>query len=106
MFRIRKDTFRLLPLFLLCAGLIAYFSYHAVHGKHGLRAKAALQARVEALENDLNTLRTERERIERKTARMNGPARDEDLIEEQARTVLNFAHPDDIVLIKPAPRQP
>jgi cell division protein FtsB len=56
----------------------------------------------EALENELSAIRTERQRYERKTVQMNGPVRDEDLIEEQARTVLDFAHPDDIVLIRPA----
>ncbi len=104
--QLRKETARLLLYFLLCAGLIAYFSYHAVHGKHGLHAKAELSARVDALESELRSLRTERQRLERKASHMAGAKRDEDLIEEEARTVLNFAHPDDIILIKPRPREP
>jgi cell division protein FtsB len=106
MLHIRKETARLMLYFLLCAGLIAYFSYHAVHGKHGLRAKAELTARVEALESELQTLKAERLRLERKAAGMIGPRRDPDLIEEEARTVLNFAHPDDIILVRPRPREP
>ena len=104
--QLRKETARLLLYFLLCAGLIAYFSYHAVHGKHGLRAKAELSARVDVLESELKALKTERQRLERKTSHMAGAKRDEDLIEEEARTVLNFAHPDDIILIKPRSREP
>jgi cell division protein FtsB len=101
---LRKETARLLLYFLLCTGLIVYFSYHAVHGKHGLHAKAELQSRVEALENELRALKAETQRYDLRTARMNSASRDEDLIEEQARAVLNFAHPDDILLVRPRSR--
>jgi cell division protein FtsB len=103
--QLRKETARLFLYFLLCAGLIAYFSYHAVHGKHGLRAKAELSARVDVLESELKALKTERQRLELKTSHIAGAKRDEDLIEEEAR-IAHFAHPDDIILKKSRPREP
>jgi cell division protein FtsB len=82
--------------------LIGYFSYHAVKGRHGLEARSSLEVRVRALEAELTRLKTEREQLERKAAAMTlGPSGDPDLIEEQARAILNFARPGDVVYVQP-----
>ncbi len=102
MVQARNKSAKIAFYLLICIGLIAYFSYHAIHGRHGLEAKTQLEVRIKSLESELNALKTERQRLERDTAHMtSGPGRDDDLIEEQARAVLNFANPNDIVLVKP-----
>ncbi len=87
-------------LLLLFLGLIAYFGYHAVKGQYGLEARTAIGARVKSLEAELKLIKAEREGFERRASAMTvGAGGDKDLIEEQARLILNFAHPDDIILI-------
>lgn len=87
---------------MLSVGLTGYFAYHAVHGQHGLRSRAQIEKRIEALEAEHKLLSTERERLERQAAAITaGEGRNDDLIEEQARAILNYASPGDVILIIP-----
>lgn len=97
---------RQLVFFLVCAGLIAYFSYHAVHGGHGLEMRAALEKRIHALEAELAGLRAERRLFERDVSLVTEKAaREPDLLDEQARAILNFARPTDILLVRHRPNE-
>ncbi len=88
-------------LLAVCLALIAYFSYHAVEGDHGLHRRAALAKKIALLEAELAALKRERRRIERDVALMTTRARtDPDVLDEQARTLLNYAHPDEIVILR------
>jgi cell division protein FtsB len=92
---------RSLLFFAVCVGLIAYFSYHAVHGGHGLKTRAALEARIQGLEAELAALRAERKLFERDVALVTDKVeREPDLLDEQARALLNFAKPTDIILVR------
>jgi cell division protein FtsB len=92
---------RSLLFFAVCAGLIAYFSYHAVHGGHGLEMRASLEKRIQALEAELAGLRAERKLFERDVSLVTDrAAREPDLLDEQARALLNFAKPTDIILVR------
>ncbi|MDZ4792042.1 MAG: septum formation initiator family protein [Hyphomicrobiales bacterium] len=94
---IRKKLILLLAVNL---GLCGYFTYHAVNGRHGLEARMGVEARVKSLEAELKLIKAEREGLERRAAAMtDGPAGDRDLIEEQARVILNFSHPADIIML-------
>lgn len=89
-------------LLALCLALIGYFSYHAVEGDHGLHKRAALGEKVERLETELAALRKERLRIEHDVALMTDRAQSEpDLLDEQARALLNYVRPGDIVVLRP-----
>ena len=89
-------------LFLLaCLGLIGYFAYHAVEGEHGLHKRAQLESRVRQLQDDLAALQRERQRIEHDVALITDRAKSQpDLLDEQARALLNYARPDEIVVLK------
>jgi cell division protein FtsB len=92
-------------LFAVCLALIGYFAYHAVEGNHGLHRRAALQEKIARLETELSSLKAERERIEHEVALITARVREQpDLLDEQARGLLNFARPGDMVVLRPKAR--
>ena len=90
--------FRSFIFFLGTAGLIGYFSYHLVVGDHGLTSRAELQKQVAALQGELDGLKEVRKQIERDVDLMRADQLDPDMLDERARAILNFAHPNDIVI--------
>jgi cell division protein FtsB len=90
-------------LFAVILALIGYFSYHAVNGDHGLHRRTALAAQVQELEAELAALKNQREQIEHDVALVTKRARTEpDLLDEQARSLLNFVRPGEIIVLRPA----
>lgn len=89
-------------LFALCVALIAYFSYHAVDGDHGLHKQAMLAEKIKRLEAELAALKDERQRIEHDVSLVTTRVRtDPDMLDEQARSLLNFVRPGEIVVLRP-----
>ncbi len=86
------------PLLALGAG--GYFGYHLQHGDHGLKARADLERRKDVPEGELAGLREVRLRIERDVALLEPESLDPDMLDERARTILNLAHSDDLVMMK------
>lgn len=98
----KRRNGRYLALFALFLALIGYFSYHAVQGDHGLHKRTALAGKIDKLEAELAALKEERQRIEHEVALVTARARSEpDLLDEQARSLLNFVRPGDIVVLRP-----
>jgi cell division protein FtsB len=81
-------------------GMIVYVGSDAVRGPHGLVANQMLRARIAAMKRDLAALKAQRARLER-DAELLGPkaASQPDLLDEQARALLDFARPTDIVIV-------
>ncbi len=98
----RKSKNGRAALFLaMCLALIGYFAYHAVEGEHGLHKRAQLAQRVRQLEEELTALKRERELIEHDVALITTRAKEQpDLLDEQARALLNYARPDEIVVLR------
>jgi cell division protein FtsB len=85
----------------VCLALIGYFAYHAVEGEHGLHKRALLESRLRQLQEELAALTRERERIEHDVALITTRAKEQpDLLDEQARALLNYARPDEIVVLR------
>lgn len=86
--------------FILLCGIIAYVASDAVRGSHGLIANQLLRSRVETLKKELATLKAQRSQLER-DAELLGPKSVEQpaLLDEQARSLLDLAHPSDIVIV-------
>ena len=77
-----------------------YVATEAVRGAHGLAAHKQLNARVEALTKELGALKAEHERLERDAALLKDKAAAQPaLLDEQARSLLDLAHPADIVIV-------
>ena len=77
---------------------MAYFGYHAVQGEHGLLARNALSAQVEDARATLSDLHAERRRLEALVGLMAPDRVDRDMLDERTRAMLNYAHPDDLVI--------
>ena len=79
--------------------LVVYFVYHAVQGDHGALAWRQLDLRIIEARVTLEELAGRREALEHRVKLLLPESLDPDMLEEQGRRLLNFTHPDDIVLI-------
>lgn len=90
---------RFIPLFGIMFA-IAYLGYHAWTGEQGVRSHMRIQTEIVQAQAELGRVRSEREAKEDRVSRLDetGPGVDVDYLEERARAVLRFAHPDEIVV--------
>jgi cell division protein FtsB len=94
-------------LYALAVALIGYFGINAYSGKHGLRAKQALEEQQSQLSAELRRMRNERKSWERRVALLRSDKLDPDMVDERARTLLNYVDPRDLTfLVQTPPRQP
>ena len=98
-------TYRSACITLTCFGFLAYFAYHLFVGDHGLEARARLQTEVKLLDSELKGLEAVRERLDRDVALMRADKLDPDMLDERARAILNFSHPNDIVIMNKSPQR-
>jgi cell division protein FtsB len=81
--------------------ILAYFAYHAVEGNHGLLARSHLENELGGLQQKAATLHEQRLRLERRVALLRPDNLDPDLLAEEARRVLGYAHPDEVIILTP-----
>jgi cell division protein FtsB len=79
--------------------LLAYFLYHMVQGDHGVLALLQLSAKVSEAERVYAGLHEQRTQLEARVALLRPDNLDPDMLEERARVMLNFAHPNELVII-------
>ena len=84
---------------LLALGLTGYFVYHAFHGDHGVLAHQRLERQIETLTKELGLVRSERETLEKRVSLLRSQSLDPDMLEERARRTLNYAHPNDVIIL-------
>ncbi len=75
-----------------------YFGWNAVHGKSGLEAQIAEQAELTAAQQTFAKVDADRVRWETRIADLSSQSVDADMLDGQARQVLNLADPDDLVI--------
>lgn len=90
----------------LCACAIAYFGYYMVDGERGLRAYARLGQQIEQVKGEVASVAAVRAALERRVALLRPDALDPDMLDEQARRVLDEVRPDEVVLFRPRPSAP
>jgi cell division protein FtsB len=88
-----------LGLYVMAALLIGYFGVNAYSGNHGLKAKEDLDQQIVALSTDLDHLKRERAQWERRVALLRAGKLDPDMLDEQARTLLDYVAPNDLTLM-------
>ncbi len=85
----------------LWGGVIVYFAYFAVNGERGLTAMHQVQAEVEQAKLRLDRVHQERTRLENRSALLRPDNLDADMLDERARLMLNYSHPDDVIIMLP-----
>ena len=90
-------------LYSMAAMLLGYFGVNAFTGNHGLKARHELDAQIASLNTERDQLRAERQRWEQRVALLKPDGLDPDMLDERARTLLEYVDPRDLILI---PRKP
>lgn len=80
----------------------SYFVYHAFHGQRGLLARGELITRLADLQHEHANLLKERKVWERRVDLLSADKLDPDFLEENVRSALNWAHPNDVLLVERA----
>jgi cell division protein FtsB len=83
------------------AAIVGYFAYHATQGDRGLIALSHLQNEIQQAEAVLAQVRGERTDLEQRASLLKRDHLDPDMLDERARAVLNYSHPDDVIILVP-----
>ena len=99
-----RSILNMLALYALAALLIGYFGVNAYNGNRGLKAKEDIDRQMAALTAELDRLKVEQAQWERRIALLKSGDLDPDMLDEQARLLLDYADPRDLTLMlnKPA----
>ncbi|MGL4490752.1 MAG: FtsB family cell division protein [Rhizobiaceae bacterium] len=100
--RQKKRTYRskfVLPtLTIMC---LSYFGFHALHGHYGIYSAEQLELRKAMLTAQLAERTGQRQALERQVALLQDNHVERDMLEEQARRMLNYSNPADITILDP-----
>ena len=96
-----------LALYCLAGLFIGYFGVNAYTGKNGLKARQGLDQQIADLARELDGIKTERARWERRVALLKSDQIDPDMLDERARLLLEYADPRDVtIMVKQRPSAP
>ena len=96
----RHNPFARLIVPAICALLIAYFLFHAWSGRYGIEAMRQLEDDRTQLEFELVRLKEKRAALEARVNLLRDGTIEKDMLDEQARYMLNLAAPDEIVILR------
>lgn len=83
----------------LFACTLAYFVYHAVHGDRGVMAWLKLKDELAQARAEQAELAAQRADLEHRVGLLRGNPMDADLLDERARLLLNYGHPDELTIL-------
>jgi cell division protein FtsB len=95
--RAAKVQRKLLGPLLLALGVF-YLVFHVISGEHGLYALLREEHKLSVLNAELNDVQAQRKGLEHKVKLMGDKTLDRDMLDEQARSVLDDAAKDEIVI--------
>jgi cell division protein FtsB len=101
-FREMRRRAKVLVAPVLGLALTGYFAYHLVEGDRGLRAWMRLTQELRTAKTGLADVAAERAKLERRASNMRSGHLDSDLLDSQVRRTLDFAAPDEMVIIRQA----
>jgi cell division protein FtsB len=88
------------PFFGVC--LLVYFVYHAVQGERGLIAWARVSKDIESTQAALLASRAQEHGLEARVRLLRPDSLDRDMLDEQARRMLNVIRPGEKVILLPS----
>ncbi len=86
---------------LLGVAAMAYFAYHAMHGDRGITTWWSLRHGIEAAREELATVSAERQRLEHRVSLLRPHHLHPDILDEQARRMLNLIGPNEVIVLTP-----
>lgn len=95
-----KRKFDLIVM-LVCMVLLGYFGWHGYYGPRSFDHRDALAAKAEALDMKATAIREERLALERKVSLMRPESIDPDMLDELARSTLDFGKRGELVVKLP-----
>ena len=87
-----------LAVTLVSLTLAAYFVFSAIQGDYGVLRRAEYQSESKSLTPSFKQLQRSIALLENKTLRLSDHYLDIDLLDQQARDILGFIRPDEIVI--------
>jgi len=88
-----------IALYVASFGAAGFFIHEAQSGNRGTERNAAIQADVLKLVSELEAVKRQRSEIERRNSQLSLQSLDADFLDERARSVLNVANPNEVVIL-------
>ena len=95
-----RSILQTVTLHLGAAALIGYFAFQGYNGQYGLLARRSFEQQHAELSEERDRLRAQRQAIESKVRLLSPERIDADMLDEEARLLLNLVHPKDLVLLR------
>ena len=95
-----RSILQAVTLHLGAAALIGYFAFQGYNGQYGLLARRSFEQQHAELTEERDRLRAQRMAIESKVRLLSPERIDADMLDEEARLLLNLVHPKDLVLLR------
>jgi cell division protein FtsB len=92
-----------LGLYVMAALLIGYFGVNAFSGDRGLKAQKDIDQQIASLSAELTHLQVERGQWERRLGLLKSNRIDPDMLDERARALLDYTHPNELTLMVTGP---
>ena len=84
----------------IAAVFLSYFGYHAFHGDYGIYAAKRLAERTDIMRGELASLRAQRAELEHRLSLLSNGTMERDMLDQQARRVLNLVREDEVVIFR------
>ena len=101
--RFARVRYRAIVVLLTCALGLLYVGYQSVQGERGLLGWVERSAEVERTRAEVAVLADERAKLERRVSQLRTDNLDLDLLDQEARRLLNLGRPDEEVLFHDRP---
>jgi cell division protein FtsB len=88
-----------LGLYVVAALFIGYFGINAYTGKNGINARQELDQQIADLAREVERVKAERVRWERRVALLKTDRIDPDMLDERARQLLNYLDPHEVTIV-------
>ena len=98
MVNLRSTPLGSVAVTLVSLTLAAYFCFSAIQGDYGILRRAEYLAETAILQQNFEQIKKSILLLENKTLRLSDRYLDLDLLDEQARSILGFIRPDEIVI--------